>query len=288
MLDAAVDDVRGLHPAVDRVDRVADLGDHAAGDGAVGDQRVDLARRQPGQELPRLVEHARGVGHEDDLLGLQHAGDLAGGDVGVDVVGVARGVGAERRDHRDEVAGVEHLDDLGVDAGDLADLADVEHLIGLFLARHQHLLGVDEVAILAGQPHRAAAVLVDQGHDVLVDQAAQDHLDDVEGLLVGHPHALDELALLADALQEAGDLRAAAVHHHRVHPHQLQEHHVLGEGLHQVALGHGVAAVLDDDGLVVEALDVGQRLGQDVGLLGGGVEGGHGGSGLNLGRILRQ
>src|SRR5512139_2406310 len=40
VFDAAVDDVRGLHAAVDRIDRVADLGDHAAGDCAVGDQLV--------------------------------------------------------------------------------------------------------------------------------------------------------------------------------------------------------------------------------------------------------
>jgi len=96
------------------------------------------------------------------------------------------------------------------------------------------------------------------------------------------------IGLLADLFKQAGDLRAAAVHHHRVHPHQLQQHHVLGEGLHQMPLGHGIAAVFDDDGLVVETLDVGQRLGQDVRLLGGGMEGDHGGSGLGLGRILRQ
>jgi hypothetical protein len=160
----------------------------------------------------------------------------------------------------DEVRAVEHLDDCRVNASDLAHLADVEQLGGLFRARHQHFLGVDKVAVLAGQPHRLAAVLVDEGDDVLVDQAAEHHFHHVERFLVGHPHALDEVGLLADLFQQAGDLRTAAVHNHRVHPHQLQEHHVLGERLHQVALGHRVAAVLDDDGLVVETLDVGQRL----------------------------
>ena len=37
----------------------------------------------------------------------------------------------------------------------------------------------------------------------------------------------------------------------------------------QRLVGHGVAAVLHDDGLAVEALDVRQRLGQDARLLGG-------------------
>ena len=49
-------------------------------------------------------------------------------------------------------------------------------------------------------------------------------------------------------------------------------------------LGHRVAAVLDDDRLVVEALDVGQRLGEDLRLQGGidGVDG-HGGRGREVG-----
>jgi hypothetical protein len=62
------------------------------------------------------------------------------------------------------------------------------------------------------------------------------------------------------------DLRAAAVHDHRVHADQLQQHHVVREALLQLLVGHRVAAVLDDDRLAVEAADVGQRLGQDVGL----------------------
>ena len=89
--------------------------------------------------------------------------------------------------------------------------------------------------------------------------------------------------LLADFLQQAGDLRPAAMHDDRVHAHQFQQHHVLGEGLHQMPLGHGVAAILDDDGLVVETLDVRQRLGQDIGLVGGGWETVMADSGIEIG-----
>jgi hypothetical protein len=128
---------------------------------------------------------------------------------------------------------------------------------------------VDEVAVLAGEAHGLAARLVDERHDVLVDEPAQDHLDHVERLLVGDAHALDELALLAELLQELPDLRARAVHHHGVHADQLEQHHVLGEVLLQRNVGHRVAAVLDDDGTVVETLDVGQGLDEDLGLLRG-------------------
>jgi hypothetical protein len=72
------------------------------------------------------------------------------------------------------------------------------------------------------------------------------------------------------SVQRSFDLRAAAVHHHRVHAHQLEQHHVFGKVGLQGRVGHGVAAVLDDHGLAVELADVGQRLGQDLGLVAGG------------------
>ena len=46
-------------------------------------------------------------------------------------------------------------------------------------------------------------------------------------------------------------------------------HHVVGKVAFQPLVGHGVAAVLHDDRLAVEALDVRQRLGEDPCLLGG-------------------
>ena len=61
---------------------------------------------------------------------LQRFGELAGDQVGVDVVGLAFGADADRRDHRDEVARIEQLDQLRVDALDLADQADVDELAG--------------------------------------------------------------------------------------------------------------------------------------------------------------
>ena len=42
---AAVDDVHRVDAALGGVERAADLGQHAAADGAVGDQRIDLAGR---------------------------------------------------------------------------------------------------------------------------------------------------------------------------------------------------------------------------------------------------
>jgi len=55
----------------------------------------------------------------------------------------------------------------------------------------------------------------------------------------------------------------------RVHADQLQQHDIAREAVLQRRVCHGVAAVLDDDGLVEEALDVGQGFGEGFRLQGG-------------------
>src|SRR3569832_1849350 len=97
MLDASVDDVHGVHAGLCRIQRRRDLRQHAAGDGAVGEHFVDLARGEVGQEIALLVLHAGDVGHHDQLFGFQDFGDLAGGRGGGGGGGRAGGAGAGRR-----------------------------------------------------------------------------------------------------------------------------------------------------------------------------------------------
>jgi len=52
------------------------------------------------------------------------------------------------------------------------------------------------------------------------------------------------------------------VHHDRVHPHQLQQHHIGRELFRHGALAHGVTAVFDDHGLAVIHLNIRQGLGE--------------------------
>ena len=104
--DAAVDDVRRRDPAVDRVDAGLELRAHAALEllERRARPRSALAWRDQALRVRRVAQPARDVGQEDQLVGAQRARDRAGGLVGVDVVGVALAVGADRRDHRDVVA----------------------------------------------------------------------------------------------------------------------------------------------------------------------------------------
>ena len=108
-----------------------------------------------------------------------------------------------------------------------------------------------------------AAIHLDQVDPSLVDLACQDHLDDVHGLLVGDPQAVDEHGLLAQALHDVADLRTAAVDQDHLHADEPQQGNVLHDLLFQLLVDHGVTAVLNDDDLAAVLFNVGQGSGQD-------------------------
>jgi hypothetical protein len=118
-------------------------------------------------------------------------------------------------------------------------------------------------------------VLVDQPHQLALDLADQHHPDDVHRLRRGDPQPAAELRLDPQLVEHPRDLRAAAVHDHRLEAGEAQERHVLGERTLEHRVGHGVAAVLDDHDLAVVGLEPRQRSGQDVGLGPVGVGLGH-------------
>ena len=64
MRHAPVEDDRRLDPAIDRVEAGLDLGDHAAGDDAVGDHPPRRAGGDLGQQPFVGVEHARDIGQQ--------------------------------------------------------------------------------------------------------------------------------------------------------------------------------------------------------------------------------
>ena len=106
--------------------------------------------------------------------------------------------------------------------------------------------------------------------DLLVDRAGQHHLDDLDGRRIGDAQAARELRLDAEPVQHRRDLRAAAMHHHRIDRGLLQQHDIAREGACGFLLAHGVAAVFDHHDFLVVALHMRQRFGEDPGLVEGG------------------
>ena len=139
---------------------------------------------------------------------------------------------------------------MGIDLGRLADEPQIEDAldIAVRISRCPVQLGrADQAGVLAGYANSHAAGIVDRLHDLLVDRARQDHLDDFYRLPVRDAQAIDKLALDLQALQHAG---------------MFQQHHILGEMIRQALVAHGMAAILDDKRLAVITAQVRQCLGQ--------------------------
>src|SRR5919198_5065750 len=257
---APVDDVGERHAAVDGVEAGRQLRAHAAGDAVeYGLDLVGARLRHHACRVRRVAQPAGHVREEHDLVGAERAGDGAGRLVGVDVVGVAVAVGADRGDDRDVVGG-DVIEQPAVDALDAPDEAHVGPV-------RRRLAGdAEERAVVAADADRRLAVAVEAQDDVLVDLADEDHLGHLDGLGVADAQAADELDRQPEALHVARDLRAAAVHDDRVQADVLQQHDVASELLAQRRVLHRRAAVLDDDRLAVELPDVRKRLekGPDV------------------------
>jgi len=163
---------------------------------------------------------------------------------------------------------------VGVDVDDLAHMTEVDDFrLGHFwrLTGHDHFFGANQRRVLTGQADGAATVAVDQVDDFLVHMAAQHHFHHIHGLRVGHAHAVDKMALDGQTLEQIADLRAATVDYDRVDTHGLHQHDVTGKAGFQVIVLHSVAAVLDHQRLADVTANVGQRFGQNLGDVGGGI-----------------
>jgi hypothetical protein len=143
------------------------------------------------------------------------------------------------------------------------DFLDVGAGVALGAAQ---LARLDEVAVLARHADGESTGLVDGADDLLVDGAAEDHLDDVHGLGVGDAQAVDEGALDLQALQHGADLRTAAMDNNGIDADLLEQDDVAGESLGHGVVAHGMTAVFHKDGFARVLTHIRQRIGQDAGL----------------------
>ncbi len=110
----------------------------------------------------------------------------------------------------------------------------------------------------AGNTDGLAAKGVDLGHDLRVDHAGESLLDNLDRLIVGDAHAIDELRLQARLGHGLRDRLAAAMYNHRVDAHGFEEHDIAQEGIYLHGVFHRAAADLDQKRAAAEALHVGQ------------------------------
>ncbi len=85
-------------------------------------------------------------------------------------------------------------------------------------------------------------------------------------LLIGDAHAAHIVALDPHLVERRVDLRPAAMDHHGIDTDVLEQNDVLGEARFEFLVLHGMAAVFDDKGLAIKALEIRQRLHQHLSL----------------------
>mmetsp|Transcript_6004 Transcript_6004/g.17928 ORF Transcript_6004/g.17928 Transcript_6004/m.17928 type:complete len:245 (-) Transcript_6004:334-1068(-) len=207
--DSAVCDESTAHAQLDSAGGVADLGDHAAGDGLIFDQAIHVIAAQVRQQLHLLVQHARDVREEQGASCLELTGDAPGRNIGVDVVGDVLFVahaGSDRRNHRRDAHVQQRIEELRVDRLDFAHESQiVPVLVDLLDALQQRV-------VASGQAQCTAAGAANCGRDFLVDGTAEHHLRDFHDFGRRDAHAALESAFDADLFEHGIDLRSAAVH----------------------------------------------------------------------------
>src|SRR5262245_12400787 len=86
-----IEDDDAFDAGLEGIETGLDFGNHAARNGAVGDQAAGIVGGELLDQLFRLVENAGHVGQDQEPLGLERASDGARERVGVDIVGDAFG-----------------------------------------------------------------------------------------------------------------------------------------------------------------------------------------------------
>ncbi len=258
------------NPALQGLDTALHLGYHSGRHHAITDHLSGLIDFQSAQMLPFLVFHPLHIREQDEFFRSQGRRRMPRHQISVDVVCFALLPHSYGSNDRDEFVVIQRLDEQWVDLQYLSHHTDIDDLGTLLFVLcggygHVHLARQDDPPVFPAQPHRHSPVVIDQPYDLLVDLAHQDHLDYVKGLAVRHPHPPHIGAGNSHLLQGLVDLWTSTMDHNGVDTHILEQHHVLGKTGLEFFVHHGVAAVLYDERLPVEAPDIRKRLHQDLG-----------------------
>ena len=178
-------------------------------------------------------------------------------------------IDADRGDHRNDVGTGQRLQKAGIDLLGLAHEAEIDLLLAAgrrIAAGAQRALGPDQLAVATRDADGGATGPVDRRSQLLVDRPREDHLDDLDRLVVRDAQPVDEARLDREAVEHLGDLRAAAMDDDRIDADLLEQHDVARELGEDGGVAHGMAAVFDHDCAAGVAAHEGQGLGEEAAL----------------------
>lgn len=252
---AAVDEVDFFGAGVEGSEGGGDFGDHAAGDGLIGDEFLCFRFGEgvdEGGGVFGVGEEAGDVGEVDEFRGLKGFGEGGSGEIGVDVERVVGGdLASEGGDDGNNIArgGVE--DFFGEAGGDFADEADV-------LAVGGHAGGLEDVG--AGDAGGTPAEVVEKGDEFGIEGVGEGFFDEGDGFFSGDAKAFDPVRSEAGIGHGGGDGFAAPVDEDGVDASDFEEEDVAHEVGDELFVFHDRAADFDEEGLGAEALEVGEGL----------------------------
>lgn len=271
--DSSVDEVDFADASIKRIDGGADLGDHAAFDGAVFDevqgfragQRIDEAGRVAG-----ITQDTGNIGNVDELDGLEFLGKGCCCKVCINVEWFVR---AEFTCKRGDYGGDFHVegfrDARQEGADDAAYFADVNG-VAVFIFLLEAFSNEDFRARDAdGFASEFSHGLDESG----VDDAGERAFDDGDGFRRGDAEAVDEAGFESGVSHGLRDGLAAAVDDDWVDAKNFEQDDVFEELADEFRVVHGATAKLDQEDFVAIGLQVRQGIDDDGCFVNEGVDG---------------
>ena len=179
---------------------------------------------------------------------LDRGGDRARDRVGIDVVGLAGGADADRRDDRDDVGLLEgrRARRRRSAAGSPTKPRSTRLRRLELVRRFRAWISPPSLPVRPIAQPPAALIARDE---LLVDGPGEDHLDDFHRLAVGDPQPVDKAALDAEPVEHLVDLRPAAMHDDRMDADLLAAATTSRANESPPPRAHRMPAIFDDEGL---------------------------------------
>ena len=268
MPQATVDDVDLLHTLIERFQTALDLGDHAGGDRAVSNHPPRLGRCEGVDKAFRIVDilkHAGNIAENHQFFRTDRCCHRRGGRVGIDVEFLPIRPHGHRRDHRHLTGIGEIVDRQPVDAGDGADIPEVDRRSSG--TRQRQLLAEEHIGGEEVERHRPAAVLLNFRGKIMVEFRGQHLLHDLKRGGIGVAASLHKSGHQPGGIHRPIDRLAAAMHQHNPHPEGRHEDHIDQQVAEGIGMFHNAPPQFDHCGCVAELANPPERLDERVGLL---------------------